>query len=94
MELLPSSNTLLALLNFFDGKLVKEFGGCYANPQPRFNPLFEGKASEEPARLQAFTNMANASTAVNGNKAKNGPDIHPTPLGYEELANVIEAQCP
>jgi lysophospholipase L1-like esterase len=94
VELLPSSNTLLALLNFFDGKLAKEFGACYANPQPRFNPLFEGKASEEPARLQAFTNMANTSTAVNGNKAKNGPDIHPTPLGYEELANVIEAKCP
>jgi lysophospholipase L1-like esterase len=94
VELLPSSNTLLAILNFFDGKLAKEFGACYANPQPRFNPLFEGKPAEEPARLQAFTNMANTTTAKNGNKAKNGPDIHPTQLGYEELANIMKTKCP
>jgi hypothetical protein len=24
---------------------------------------------------------------------KNGPDIHPTPLGYQELANVMQANC-
>jgi hypothetical protein len=94
VEILPSSNTLLAILNFFDKKLTKEFGGCYANPQPRFNSLFEGKPAQEPERLQAFTNMANTTTAVGGTKGKNGPDIHPTPLGYEELANTITAQCP
>jgi hypothetical protein len=93
VELLPSSNTLEAILNFFEGKLTKEFGGCYANPQPRFNPLFEGKPAEEPARLQAFTNMANFTFAKEGNKEKNGPDIHPTPLGYEELANINLAVC-
>jgi hypothetical protein len=93
-ELLPSSNTLEAILNFFESKLTKEFGGCYANPQPRFNSLFEGKAALEPERLQAFTNMANTTTAVGGNKGKNGPDIHPTPLGYEELANIDLAKCP
>jgi lysophospholipase L1-like esterase len=94
VELLPSSNTLEAILNFFDSKLTKEFGGCYANPQPTFNPLFLGKPALEPERLQAFTNMANTTTAVGGNKGKNGPDIHPTPLGYAELAKVIEAKCP
>jgi hypothetical protein len=93
VELIPSSNALLANLNSLEAKKAREFGACYANPQPTFNPVTEGKGSLEPERLQAFTNMANASFAKGGNKAKNGPDIHPTPLGYEELANINLGKC-
>jgi hypothetical protein len=94
VELLPSSNVLELLLNFQEKKLAASFGACYANPQPVFNTLLAGNPAGEPAALQAFTNMANFTTAVGGNKAKNGPDIHPTPLGYEELAINIETECP
>jgi len=101
VELLPSSNVLELLLNFRAKKLANEFGACYSNPQQApanisfaFNPALNGEPAEEPPRLQAWTNMANATTAKNGNKAKNGPDIHPTPLGYEILTKTIEAECP
>ena len=90
VELLPGSNTLLAILNSEEAKLVPAFGACFANPQPTFNPVIVGKPSEEPAALQAFTNMANF-TEFEGKK--NGPDIHATPLGYQELANIMFADC-
>jgi hypothetical protein len=90
VELLKSSNSLTAILNFQEAKAVAAFGACYANPQPRFNPAIVGDPADEPARLQAFTNMANF-TEFDGKK--NGPDIHPTPLGYEELANIMVADC-
>jgi lysophospholipase L1-like esterase len=92
-ELLESSNVLEAILNFFDKKLATEFGACYANPQPYFNSKFEGKPLLEPERLQTLTNMANTKISPN-NGQKNGPDIHPTPLGYEELARIMEQKCP
>jgi len=65
-----------------------------------------GKGGIEPdpsplGTLQKYTNMANFSTAKNAEaakdqyKGKNGPgDIHPTSLGYEELANSLMTQCP
>jgi hypothetical protein len=65
-----------------------------------FNPAVGGiDPSAEPESLQRWTNMANTSTAlkplaaVDQYKGKNGPDIHPTPAGYEELANLIEEEC-
>jgi len=88
-ELLEGSNALAALLNQEEKKVVEEhFGACYANPQPLFNP--EGKSKREPERLQKWTNMANF-TEYEGKK--NGPDIHPTPAGYGELASVMFMQC-
>jgi lysophospholipase L1-like esterase len=62
------------------------FGPCLANPLPKFNP----QNKKEPERLQAWTNMANTSKF--GEKA-NGPDIHPTPAGYAELAKVMHSAC-
>lgn len=87
-ELRAGSNAIATALNNEEAKLVTkpEFGACYANALPTFNP----QNNEEPARLQKFTNMANF-TEFEGKK--NGPDIHATPLGYEELSNVMLAQC-
>jgi lysophospholipase L1-like esterase len=85
-ELLESSNGLAALLNEHEAATVSAFGACYANPQPKFNP----QSKKEPAKLQAWTNMANF-TEYEG-KA-NGPDIHPTPAGYEELATIMKHDC-
>jgi lysophospholipase L1-like esterase len=98
-ELQPSSNVLLLILNAqVNHKAVKPFGGCYANPQTApadkaraYNPAMFGQPALEPERLQKWTNMAN-TTVSNGQK--NGPDIHPTPSGYEELANNINEECP
>lgn len=87
-ELLSGSNALASILNFEEAKVVtgEAFGACYANPQPLFNP---GNA-KEPIRLQKWTNMANF-TEFEGKK--NGPDIHPTPAGYKQLAKVMFQQC-
>jgi hypothetical protein len=110
VEVAPGSNFLMIVVNLVLKKTVAPFGVCYVNPQrdpagaptfPRaFNPLIDGKPELEPERLQKWTNMANTSTALNPlaaldqYKGKNGPDIHPTPTGYEELANLIEEECP
>jgi hypothetical protein len=93
VELKPRSNALLQNFNLQEAKKAKEFGACYANPQPTFNPIVAGKPSLEPERLQAFTNIANETFATGGNKEKNGPDVNPTPLGYEELANINISRC-
>jgi hypothetical protein len=109
VELDPGSNFLTLVVNIATKKAVEPFGVCYVNPQRdpasptfarAFNPLMDGKPELEPERLQKWTNMANTSTALNPlaaldqYKGKNGPDIHPTPVGYEELANLIEEECP
>ena len=90
VELLSGSVLLAALLNSEEAKLVPEFGGCFANPEPRFNPAIVGNPAAEPERLQAFTEMAN-KTEFEGKK--NGPDIHASPAGYQELANIMHATC-
>jgi hypothetical protein len=97
-ELLVGSNALASLLNFHEKKLMTDegveaaeegheaFKACFAVVQPTFNP---GNA-KEPTRLQAWTNMANATES---NGKKNGPDIHPTPTGYHELALLMNKGC-
>lgn len=85
-ELLNNSNNLVAALNSEEQAVVGKFGACYANPQPIFNP----RNKREPERLQKFTNMANF-TEFEGKK--NGPDIHPTPVGYAKLANIMIKAC-
>jgi hypothetical protein len=109
VELNPGSNFLTLVVNLSTKKAVEPFGVCYVNPQSNpasatsaraFNPLIDGKPELEPERLQKWTNMANTSTAFNPlalfdqYKGKNGPDIHPTAAGYEELANLLEQECP
>ncbi len=82
----------LALASIFNSKATellgnkKTFKVCVTNPLREFNP---GGATE-PERLQEFTNMANTETFEG---KKDGPDIHPTPFGYEILALQMEASC-
>jgi hypothetical protein len=97
-ELLVGSNALASLLNFHENKLMTDegveaaeegheaFKACFAAVQPTFNP----GNKKEPTRLQAWTNMANTSES---NGKKNGPDIHPTPVGYHELALLMIKGC-
>ncbi len=91
-ELLPGSVPLAALVNLEEANHFSApeaeggFNACVTNPLPRFNPT--GK--REPERLQAWTNMANF-TEFEGKK--NGPDIHPTPAGYEQLAKLLAKSC-
>jgi lysophospholipase L1-like esterase len=87
-ELLPGSNTLLAALNAAEKVTVhkKPFKACFTDPQTVFNPGLPAEAG----LLATLTNMANG-TKFEG-KA-NGPDIHPTPAGYEALANQMASTC-
>jgi hypothetical protein len=85
-EILGGSNLLASILNYEEKPVVEKFGGCYANPQPTFNP--GGPA--ESKRLQRWTNMANTTEYAG---KKNGPDIHPTPAGYSTLAKIMITDC-
>jgi lysophospholipase L1-like esterase len=92
VELLEGSLGLAGLINAHEKEAYEapaEFGGfapCIADIYSTFNP----KDKSEPARLQAYTNMANA-TAFEGKP--NGPDIHPTPAGYLKIASLMKKQC-
>jgi hypothetical protein len=92
-ELLASSNALTFLLRIaeeeaFENPAIAPI--CATNPQPVFNPVVVGSGFpgiiEEPALLQKYTNMNNTTTS---NGKANGPDIHPTPVGYEVLAGLM-----
>jgi lysophospholipase L1-like esterase len=96
-ELLPGSVPLAQLINAEVGKAVTTYGGegtCIADPLPRFNPISVKSGiktyEKEEFRLQTWTNMAN-TTEFEGKK--NGPDIHPTPTGYKQLAVVMRKAC-
>jgi len=100
VEINPGSNFLDFVVNIVMKGAVEKFGACYANPQSSpanhahaFNPIINGEPLPEPGRLQTWTNMANTTFAVNGNKAANGPDIHPTPVGYQVLAEGYAEEC-
>jgi len=83
----PGFNALQGVVNLLDHETVAGVGSCYTDPQLRFNPQ---KSLIEAERLKKWTNMTNATKTetetVFGLKAYNGPDIHPTPAGYSELA--------
>jgi len=87
-EVLGGSTSLAKSLNVLlqNATTASPYSACFANPYPKFNP--GGK--KEPERLQAYTNMTN--TKVSNGKA-DGPDIHPTPLGYEVIAKVVKKAC-
>jgi hypothetical protein len=86
----PSSNQQTALLNFDEKRVVEPYAACYADPRPKFNPFLAGPQDNEPFALQTLTNMNN-KTRFKGQA--NGPDVNPTPLGYEELAKIMHAAC-
>ncbi len=90
-ELLGGSNVLIQKLSAEEvnpsNGLTSSTPICFANPQPTFNP----GGTAEQNRLQNWTNMANTSTT---NGLHDGPDIHPTPTGYKQLATLINQQCP
>ncbi len=92
VELLEGSLGLAGLINAHEKEAYEapaEFGGfapCMVDVYSTFNP----KNGQEPGRLQKYTNMANATTFEG---KKNGPDIHPTPLGYSKLASLMKKQC-
>jgi lysophospholipase L1-like esterase len=75
-------NGLVEILNNQEHEAVGKntFGACMSFPNREFN---DGEPTIEPERLKAWTNMTNASES---NGKVNGPDIHPTPLGYSVLA--------
>lgn len=85
-ELLAGSVFLASLLNKEEAGVAAKFGACYANPEPTFNP----GGNKEVHNLQAWTNMANFTEFES---KKNGPDIHPTPLGYQKLAHIMVNLC-
>jgi lysophospholipase L1-like esterase len=88
-ELKPGFKALAELFNTEAKGLItakKGFKGCFTDPATIFNP----GGAKEPEALQKFTNMANAEEFEG---KKDGPDIHPTPLGYEEMAKQLETEC-
>jgi hypothetical protein len=98
-ELLTGSFALASILDFHEQKLLTDegveaaeeghepFKACFTEVLKTFNP----GNSKEPLRLQAWTNMANFTEFAG---KKNGPDIHPTPMGYHEIGTVLDIkQC-
>jgi hypothetical protein len=83
-EVHPGFNGLVDILNSAEFKTTHNgYAVCFANPRPLFNT---GDQVTEPEHLTAFTNMKNFTETKVGEVVKfNGPDIHPTPLGYTEL---------
>ncbi len=63
-----------------------KFGLCFVDPQPYFNPGLP----KEPERLFELVNMDNT---MEYEGKKDGPDIHPTPAGYQQLANEMFSDC-
>jgi lysophospholipase L1-like esterase len=85
-ELLEGSNTLAKQFNNGFQGVATSFGACTANTLLRFNP----ENGLEPKHLQAWTNMTNTSES---NGHKNGPDIHPTPEGYNQMSKYMINIC-
>jgi len=83
-DLQPGFTSLVNTLNSAENNDVKTgFGACMSFPATRFNPL-NGLLHSE--RMKAWTNMTNGTQTEIPPLTYNGPDIHPTPAGYKELA--------
>jgi carbon monoxide dehydrogenase subunit G len=76
----PGFTGLVETLNGLEHETVHSYGGCTTAPAKTWNT---GSETVEPERLKMWTNMANGSMS---NGKYNGPDIHPTPAGYAQLA--------
>ncbi len=85
-ELKPGTNELAGVENIVQNKVAHAFAACVSDPQLTFNPR---KSPKEAELLDKWTNMDNF-TKFEG-KA-NGPDIHPTPLGYKKLAALLKKE--
>ena len=92
-EVLEGSNESAEILNqaMKANVTMKRIGGakfklCFVNPHPTWNPGLPN----EPVRLFEWTNMDNTKEFEG---KKDGPDIHPTPAGYAELADEMFAAC-
>jgi len=82
-EVHPGFNGLTDILSNSEFKTVHNgFGACFANARPLFNT---GNQVTEPEKLTAWTNMKNTTSS---NSKFNGPDIHPTPVGYTEIGKL------
>jgi hypothetical protein len=92
-ELLKGSNILARETSNALGYFAAKGGACPALTFNKFNTL----NGTEPKHLQEWTNMANATETefppLSGNKLKNGPDIHATPLGYTQMASYMVLEC-
>jgi hypothetical protein len=94
-ELKPGTNELAGVENLIQAKVVHAFGACFTDPQLKFNP----RNAQEPVRLDKWTSMTvnvpsgSSETEVEPGVFKpNGPDIHPTPLGYKKLASLLKSE--
>jgi lysophospholipase L1-like esterase len=94
-ELLPGSNRLVAALNGAEkGAFARRpLKACYVDAQTLFNTENAAEVVHMSGGLEfakSWTNMGNF-TKFEGKS--NGPDIHATPLGYEEMAKQISETC-
>ena len=83
-------NSIQALINNYTYTTVSQFGACDADALPTWNPSNPKKPLLEPERLKKWTNMTNGNTS---NGKADGPDIHPTPLGYKQLATELKREA-
>jgi lysophospholipase L1-like esterase len=90
--ILPGSDSLQKGLNEAFAGVVAEGkfgpGVVYANPFPKINPQ---KAKAEKTNIEKFTEECNPLVQNFQTGADPGceGDIHPTPVGYKVLANII-----
>jgi lysophospholipase L1-like esterase len=85
----PGFTSLVKALNTAEDKTTHGgYGACMTFPVTYFNP---GSQTGEPERLKALVNMTNGTqTEVKPSTfVYNGPDIHPTPAGYEQLGKEL-----
>jgi hypothetical protein len=82
----PAFPPLVAALAAQVEGTVSSYGGCSTNAATYFNP----GNKKEPGRLQSLTNMANGTITDGKN---DGPDIHATPKGYEEVSKLMLKSC-
>jgi hypothetical protein len=83
----PGFTSLVETLNGFESQTTGAYGACMTFPVKTWNT---GSETVEPERLKLWTNMANGSTT---NGKANGPDIHPTPAGYLQLAKEMKKEA-
>ncbi len=94
-EVLPGSDALQEGVNkAVEEEILPHFpNATFANPFPVFNKgaateTSSGKASTEQKSICKYTEMCNPNDP---NGSKDDGDIHPTPVGYKELAKLVNA---
>ena len=83
----PGGDLNTGLFNSLLSGDAKTVGGLFANPLPRFNPGgFASESSDIPSICE-YTAMCPGGIY---NPASPEADIHPTPVGYAVMAEVID----